>query len=382
MEKDHSAGKFSGQIMKINHPSTVISAEQVTQLRGQALASEKLKELHPAQLDIIYREKWFQLFVPKSKGGLELSLPAILQLEEALAWVNGSLGWTVTLCAGAGWFIGFLNPQLTNEVFRNEKVCLGGSGKPSGVAKKIKEGYEITGFWNYSTGAPHTTAFTANCIIEEDGKSLVDDNGDPLVRPFLFHRDEVIIHDNWNVVGMIATASQAFEVKQLKVNEDRMFIPDSGHAVIDSPIFKYPFMPFAEATLAINISGIAVRFLDLCEVYFNKNISRTVLAELKAANRNIAKCRVDLYSAVAESWEMCVNSHSIKPEVLENITKACRQLVGTARNLINELYPCCGLAALDPSSEINRLWRDFHTACQHKHLNGCGYCSDRPIGPS
>ena len=357
--------------MKLNHPSSIIPSEKADLLREYAQAAEQLKELHPVQLEIIYREKWFQLFVPKSKGGLELSLPGILQLEEALAWVDGSLGWTVTLCAGAGWFIGFMDPQLVNDVFTNEKVCLGGSGKPSGVAKKIKDGYEITGCWNYSTGAPHTTGFTANCIIEENGKSLLDDSGEPLIRPFLFHRNEVVIHDNWKVVGMIATASQAFEVKQLKVKEDRLFIPDSEHAVIDSPIFKYPFMPFAEATLAINVSGMTMRFLDLCETYLNNSVSKTVLAELKAANRNMAKCRIDLYSAVEDSWVSCLNAPPIEPALLESISKSCRQLVGTARNIINTLYPCCGLAALDPSSEINRLWRDFHTACQHKHLNGC-----------
>jgi len=357
--------------MKVNHPSVIIPPDKVARLREFGSAAEQLKVLHPVQLEIIYHEKWFQLFVPKSKGGLELTLPQVLQLEEALAWVDGSLGWTVTLCAGAGWFIGFMDPKLVSEVFTDEKVCLGGSGKPSGVAKKIKDGYEISGFWNYSTGAPHTTGFTANCIIEENGKSLLDDKGEPLIRPFLFHRNEVIIHDNWKVVGMIATASQAFEVKQLKVKEDRLFIPDGEHAVIDSPIFKYPFMPFAEATLAINISGMTIRFLDLCEIYFNNNISKTVLAELKAANRNMAKCRTDLYAAVEDSWESCVNAQPINPALLENISKSSRQLVGAARNIDNTLYPCCGLAALDPSSEINRLWRDFHTACQHKHLNGC-----------
>jgi hypothetical protein len=372
MEKDTSPGKFTSQIMKVNHPSAIVKPELAAQLREHGLEAEQLKELHPVQLAIIYREKWFQLLVPKSKGGLELPLPEILQLEEALAWIDGSLGWTVTLCAGSGWFVGFMNPELANEVFSNEKVCLGGSGKPSGVAKKVKDGYEINGFWNYSTGAPHTTGFTANCIIEENGKSLLGDNGEPLIRPFLFHRNEVTIHDNWKVVGMIATASQAFEVKQLKVSENRMFIPDSEHSVIHSPLFKYPFMPFAEATLAINISGMTMRFLDLCKGYFNKEVSSTVLAELKAANRNINIHRSDLYTAVGESWEMCVNSHPINPVLLEDITKVCRQLVGTARNVINELYPCCGLAALHPSSEINRLWRNFHTACQHKLLNGCG----------
>jgi len=110
--------------MKVNHPSAIVKPELAAQLREHSLEAEQLKELHPVQLEIIYSQKWFQLLVPKTKGGLELTLPEILQLEEALAWIDGSLGWTVTLCAGAGWFVGFMHSQLADEVFTNEKVCL------------------------------------------------------------------------------------------------------------------------------------------------------------------------------------------------------------------------------------------------------------------
>jgi len=48
--------------------------------------------LLPEQLEIIYRENWFKLFVPKEKGGLELSLREGLEIEEELACIDGSLG--------------------------------------------------------------------------------------------------------------------------------------------------------------------------------------------------------------------------------------------------------------------------------------------------
>ena len=357
--------------MKVNHPSTYIDSSLATIIREHALAAEHLKQLHPSQLEIIYQQKWFRVFVPKSKGGLELSLPEALQLEEAIAWIDGSLGWTVTLCAGAGWFIGFLDPQLTDEVYDNEKVCLAGSGKPNGIAIKFKGGYEISGFWNYATGAPHATAFTANCVIHENGQPMQNEKGEPLTRAFLFHRNEVTIHDNWKSMGMIATASQAFEVKALTVSDERLFMLDSEHAVIDSPIFQYPFMAFAEATLAVNVSGMAVRFLDLCEVCFNKKATVAMQAHLEDAKLEIRKTRKLFYSIIENSWNKCASSLPIEAELLNEITNVCKQLVFIARKAMNELYPCCGLAALDPSTEINRLWRNLHTASQHTLLNGC-----------
>src|ERR1700749_72002 len=89
---------------KIGYPSAFINKELVERLRNYSAAAEQIKSLHPEQLSIIYQQGWFKLFVPEMYGGLALPLPEALQIEEALAWTDGSLGWTVTLCSGANWF--------------------------------------------------------------------------------------------------------------------------------------------------------------------------------------------------------------------------------------------------------------------------------------
>ena len=40
-------------------------------------------------------------------------------------------------------------------------------------------------------------------------------------------------------------------------------------------------------------------------------------------------------------------------------------LVLAARRSISDIYPYCGLRAAQEDAEINRVWRDFHTASQH-----------------
>src|SRR5882724_11660922 len=176
----------------ILHPSKIIESGLINSLRETIAEAEEIGQLHPDQLAIIYNQQWFNLFVPEKYNGLEYALPQALQIEEALAWVDGSLGWTVTLCAGANWFIGFLDPELAQKLFSNKEVCLAGSGRPSGIAKMNENGYEITGIWKYATGAPHATAFTANCVIERNGTIILNEDGSPLIRSFLFLKEEEI----------------------------------------------------------------------------------------------------------------------------------------------------------------------------------------------
>jgi hypothetical protein len=40
-------------------------------------------------------------------------------------------------------------------------------------------------------------------------------------------------------------------------------------------------------------------------------------------------------------------------------------LVTAARRAVGGIYPYCGLRAAQEDSDINRAWRDFHTASQH-----------------
>src|SRR5260221_11477011 len=165
-----------------NLPSQFITAETVNILRIYAAEAELSGQLHPAQLDIIYQHNWFNLFVPEKYGGLQLSLMEALKIEEAIAWADGSVGWTVTLCSGANYFIGFLDGTVAKELFSDSKVCFAGSGHPSGIAKEQNNGFEISGRWKYATGAPHATIFTAVCK---------DISG-----AFWFYRDEVTVHED------------------------------------------------------------------------------------------------------------------------------------------------------------------------------------------
>ncbi|WP_276504493.1 acyl-CoA dehydrogenase [Terrimonas pollutisoli] len=363
---------------QISHPGSFIASEITDVIRNNAAEAEKLVRLHDKQLEVIYRENWFNLFVPKFFGGLELSLPEALRVEEALAWADGSMGWTVTLCSGANWFIGFLDSDAAKEIFLNPKVCLAGSGKVSAIAKITGNGYEISGLWKYASGAPHATVFTVNCVIERDGLFLKDDFGNSLVNSFWFWRSEVIIHEDWNCMGMTATASHSFEVKQIQVPKNRAFVIDSATAVLNHPVYKFPFLQFAETTLAVNMSGMATCFLDLAEKLLQEKMQQNDegIKNIEAINEKIGKAGMRLnaarklfYTTVEKAWSELLLTDDINEALLNELSKVCHHLAKNAREIVDALYPYCGLIAASHDSEINRVWRNLHTASQHSLLS-------------
>lgn len=357
-----------------DRPYSSLNEEQLQRIRSYALFAENAGQLTPEQLLLIYHNNWFNLFVPASLGGLEMNLPDAVRLLERLAWADGSFGWTVTLCSGANWFAGFLNPEIVREVFSNTQVCLAGSGAATGKAIVTDNGYTVSGSWKYATGAPHATHFTANCIIEKDGEPVTDKAGNFRISSFIFNKDEVNIIRDWNCIGMKATASHSFTVNNLHVAENRSFTIDAAHASLSQPVFHFPFVQFAELTLAANYSGMTTHFVDLCLVLFHERVKRKghsagqaceVFECLGRSKTKFDAERNQLFETMDAVWVKGLEAGEWTKEDLQSVSDVCQSLVKTARNTVNTLYPFCGMVAADPSSEISRVWRDFNTAGQH-----------------
>lgn len=348
-----------------------VPEEVLSRLRGHAFQAERDGQLHPQQLVEIYEQRWFKMFVPKSFGGLELSLPEVLRTEEKLAWADGSTAWVVTLCSGAGWFIGFIDPKITGEIFSSNKVCLAGSGATTGTASPTRDGFVVNGRWKYASGALHATMLTVNCILMNDGYPLLNEDGTPVVKSFILRKDEVELQLNWNSIGMIATAGHSFDAKEVHVPKERSFIIHQDKARLPLPVYQYPFLQLAETTLAVNFLGLAQRFLELfgeilqtpTESARKHNVD--VVSLYTEKQQTLLNARMDFYKAVDTSWSYCVLKGPIPDVVLEIVSKRSRALYWTSLSIASSLYPYAGMTAADPRTEINRVWRNLYTASQH-----------------
>jgi len=353
------------------YPRSVLSHEIINIIRKDFVQAEEQGQLSHEQLELIYRQKWFHLFVPQERGGLQLSLPEAVRLEENIAYADGSVGWVVTLCAGAAMFIGYFSEDLANEIFDGPRVCLAGSGQVNGTAKMIDGCFEISGFWPYASGAPHATHFTANCTVEGSGK----------VQSFIFKKEEVTLHPNWKYIGLNATAGYSFSVNNLRIPANRTFIIDPAHATLPHPVYRYPFLQLAETTIAANISGMCLHFFNLAKELLTKKqkthsrsegVKNKGLQLIASGEAEMELLRQKFYTALDASWL----SHEAKNEAttlqLNAVSQASLDLAQGSRNLVNQLYPYCGLYAARTDTMINQVWRNINTASQHTLLLSSG----------
>ena len=355
-----------------------LAAIDITAIMAQAARSDRDGVLTPALQSLLHARGWLTMLAPAAAGGAELALPEAVHLEETLAGADGSVGWTVTLCAGAGWFAGFLEPDFAREIIQTPGLCVGGSGAPAGSAEREGDGYRLNGRWEIATGAPLATHFTLNAVLHEDGAPLLDAHGAPRVRAFIVPAAQVQVHPSWHSTGLRASASHAFSIDQIWVGACHGFDIAPEHATAPGPLYRFPFVTLAFVTLAANVCGMALRFLSLAAPLIAARrhplAGRTlgelpdVMQSVHQARQDVASARLHFSTLLYAMWARVCDHAALDEGQAQALHTAALALVDTSRHAVDTLYPLCGLHAADARSDINRVWRDLHTATQHAML--------------
>ncbi|MBY0240677.1 MAG: acyl-CoA dehydrogenase [Burkholderiaceae bacterium] len=359
-------------------PPCPLTPADAARLLRHAAAADRTGFLHPVQQALIHRRGWLRMLAPVAAGGMEWPLPRVVRLEEAVARVDGSAGWVVTLCAGAGWFAGFLPPQVAADVMATRRVCPAGSGAPTGYADVEGDGYRLTGRWDYASGAPMATHLTLNAVLRSDGQPLLDAQGAPRIRAFLVPVRHATIEPTWNMTGLRGTASHSYRIDGQWVPAAYSFAITPEAASAPGPLYRFPFYSLAYVTLAANVAGMAAHFMALaadCLAHRRQPGSATPMALAPSVQRHSAAlhtaftaARTAYYGALDAAWGRVEAGDALDQGVMDALKDVSLALVRVARDAVDGLYPYCGLYAAREDSDINRVWRDFHTASQHSLL--------------
>ena len=126
---------------------------------------------------------------------------------------------------------------------------------------------------------------------------------------------------------------------------------------------------------------MAVCFLDLAKKILHEKIRQsddgvknddTIREKIEKAGMRLSDARKSFYTTVEKAWNELLLTDGINETLLNELSKVSHLLAKTSREITNDLYPHCGLIAANPDSEINRVWRNLHTASQHSLLNSFG----------
>lgn len=336
-------------------------------VRDNAAAIERSCALPAAIVERLHRARLFRLWIPRCYGGLELSLPAALEIYEATAGLDGSVGWSVMIGAGGGLFAAWLEPGTAREIFGDSSAVIAGSGAPDGRAEVVEGGYRVTGRWRYASGAPYATTFTANCVVTRGGAPVLDADGRPLVRAMAFAREEVDVAETWAAAGLRGTASHDFAVESAFVPERRSFGVLTDRPRETGALYRLPFQVLTELPVTAVALGISRHLLDAfaslaaakpiagARLLADDPTARSSFGRARAAWR-LAKSGV---SALAErAWQRAEAGAELGAEQRAEITAACAHAVTTLRETAGELAAAAGMSAIG-DSELARAWRDL-----------------------
>lgn len=331
----------------------------IQQLREECFGATEFSE---SVLHWIKEQNLWNIWVPKAYGGMELPLSEGLSKLREVAWIDGSLGWTLTLCSGANFFIGNLRKEVAGELFNSKpSPILGGSGGAFGTAEKIDSAYMINGTWKFATGAPYLTHFTLNARITENGQVLKNADGTTMIRSFILPKDQVELIPDWATMGLKATVTYSFKVDHQPVPEKYSFTYDQTYH--DQPVFKVPFAVFADLTLWINCIGMAAHYLEEAEVVLKEQSKADAL-------RNELKKADDALSRMASEVEAVINKgEEISEERISEVHQSTKKSVQQLGVELIQVYQELGIRACSNHHVLNQIFRDFFTATQHQNFS-------------
>ncbi|AVR46426.1 acyl-CoA dehydrogenase [Christiangramia fulva] len=311
-------------------------------------------------LNWIQSENLWNIWVPKTYGGLEMNLSEGLQMLREVSKIDGSLGWTITLCSGANYFVGNLKEGTIKKIFNNPKAtCLGGSGAIKGTAEKVGEKYRISGDWNYATGSHYLSHFTLNASIIENGVPLKNEDGSEKFLSFILPKDKITIISDWRAMGLKATLTNSFKVHDVLVGEEYSFEYDRFHQ--PQAIFQLPFRVFADLTLWVNYIGMAHHFHKEAKNLTKCNYLDMLMHELKIADKMLFNYAEELEAVISKKKPIGGNK-------IEEIHKSASNSVRNLSEAIIKIYPALGMRACSENQELNQVFRDYFTATQHHNF--------------
>ena len=350
-------------------------------LRERAPRCEEVRRMPDETLRDLHDSGLLRFQQPRRVGGSELELIAIVHFGALLARACASTAWNFINFAAHHHMLGMFPPKAQDEIWGVSRDALIASSFvfPAGKARKVEDGYLISGRWPFSSGVDPSEW---NMLA---GFAWLDDNAPPEQRIFLVHKSQYKVHDTWFAAGLRGTGSNDVEVKEQFVPEHRTLSvadlkggPTPGSAVNPGPLFRIPvfaLFPFMLSGVAL---GIAEGLIDEFSSISNKTgrMTGARIAEIQSTQIRLGEASVLARASRLVQETNCREAQELaaRDEIASLRTKARYRLEGAyavdwAVRAADIMFGLAGAAGLYESGHAARAFRDAHAVKQHFSFN-------------
>jgi alkylation response protein AidB-like acyl-CoA dehydrogenase len=321
----------------------------------------------------------FRMLAPQSHGGLELDLPAALEVVAALARIDGSVGWTAMIATAGPVFMSMLPRRLYEQVYQSgPDVIVAGSATPAGTAEAVADGWRVNGRWPFASGCQQADWMLGLCIMSEDGKPLpgpAGEAGPPLARGCFLPAGAWQIEDTWHVAGLKGTGSHHIALHDAIVPTENFIDLLGGAPCLPGPLYQAPMhiLPILHGAFAVGLAeGALSELVELGNTGRQQSHATVPMRETETFQGELGRVAADVRAAAgflqaqaASLWQHALGGTLKDEALLTQGTQSAIWLTTTCVRAIDACFALGGGGALRETSPLQRRLRDIHAAAQH-----------------
>lgn len=347
-------------------------------LRERAARTEELRRIPDETLRELHDAELFRIHQPRRVGGAELEFSTVVTFGALLARACASTSWVWVNYAAHHMMLGMFPPKAQDEIWGASADALIASSFvfPAAKARKVKDGYVISGRWPFSSGV---VSSEWNMLA---GLAFLDENAPPEQRIFLLHKSQYRVIDNWHAGGLRGTGSMDAEALEQFVPEHRTLAvadtkggPTPGSEVNPGPLFQMPVFALFPYMLSGVPLGIAEGLIDDFGPRTGKMTGARV-AEIQSTQIRLAEATAYARASRLVQMANCREAQALieAGQVPDPRTKARYRLEGAyavqwAVHAVDVMFGLAGASGLYESGATPRAFRDAHAVKQHFSFN-------------
>lgn len=330
-------------------------------------------------IKVLSEKSFFRMKLPTEVGGLNTDIITYMNVIEEISRIDSSVGWNTMIGnSSIGWPGAFLNDKAVSIIFKEGTVPLASSVMmPSGKATPVKDGYILTGDWQFSSGIDHSEWVLAGFLVPEE-------------QPFnhriaCIPKAELTIHDDWKVMGLQGTGSCGYSTYDLFVPSHFTWSMTNDEPLRGGPISYLGRPGFVTMDHAAFALGVAKRSLEtIIEMSKTKirgyNTDRKFVSEgdsfkldLGLAQTKLAAARSLVVDSHLKAWEYC-EQKIIPPAIIQSeMRNSCVFATETSEEVAQMAFKYGGGSALYLHNNLQKYYRDLSASAQHMMANNSSY---------
>jgi len=314
------------------------------------------------------------LMVPAVLGGGEADPSVQLDVIEELSHADGSTGWAaMATMTSMGTFLSLLSDAGVDTVLSSANYLCAGAVAPPGRARRVDGGYVLSGRFSFGSGGAHAGWFIGGYALFDDADNpVLTETGSPRVLFAIVPRDRANLLDNWNVVGLVATASHDYEVPEQFVPDD--LVAPGERSIRGGALYQMGLKSLPGTGHAAVALGIARRSLDEFATLagVKSRPPSGLLNEHPEIQRDFAQWRASLrsvrafvYEAFTTLFEATAEGRDTDAALKADCRLAATHAVYQSAEVARNVYLAAGSVGLRNGSVIQRNFLDAHAATQH-----------------